>query len=86
MLQLRKEADENIDTIAAYTLQVKEIVESYVSHLVLDAFQVKLTLVGTQRYSSDEFSRAQTRRALNEGLQSLPDWSVTPFLTLFSTS
>lgn len=32
-LQLRKEADENIDTVAAYTLQVKEIVESYVRPL-----------------------------------------------------
>lgn len=76
MLQLRKEADENIDTVAAYTLQVKEIVESYVSDISRLALSIqRLTIIQLpQRYSSDQFSRAQTRRALNEGLQSLPDW------------
>ena len=33
--QLRKEADSNIDTVAAYVLQVKEVFENYVSEQAL---------------------------------------------------
>lgn len=33
VVQLRKEADENIDVVAAYTLQIKEVFDSYVGRL-----------------------------------------------------